>query len=526
MITIILVDDEIETRRIIARYLNATQSYRVIGEAGNGIEALALLESRQPDVVITDICMPNMDGLELVKQIRHLEYAIKVIIMSGYSDFDYAQQAIRYNVEEYLLKPFLPSSLEEILASIAKRQKVSRYSKEGSEDGRNNFLNSMVKGDLDTVAILQGIKDLQLPLGGNAFILGFLRFFSKTAGEIPFDRKVLRSYAREVLPSCLKSGLQGVCFLQSRERMSILFSFQGCQEESFRREVTQAIRLLSSYMEAKYQTSVWCGFSPIYNALTQSSEANAKAEIVWKQYCSLKDPCNFYEERVVSQDGIDSLLQEIISIENNCALALSLGDGSSILFLDSLFPSLEELTLLDYHAMQVNLLSFVIRISNLVNTEGINTKTLEDFNTYLNDAKAIGSLFETKHLLKKAIATALAVRHDSKRPVSECIVSSIQAKVQENLGNEKFTVDDALAGLNYSKNYLRHIFSQTKGESIKEYLIRERMNLAKQLLRDSSIPIKEIAERTGYRNQHYFSFGFKEALGISPSQWRSDNTDR
>ena len=526
MITIILVDDEIETRRIIARYLNATQKYRVLGEAGNGIEALALLESKQPDVIITDICMPNMDGLELVKQIRHLEYPIKVIIMSGYSDFDYAQQAIKYNVEEYLLKPFLPSSLEEVLSSIAKRQEVSKYDRTGSEESKNNFLNSMVKGDLDTVAILQGIKDLQLPLTGNAFILGFPRFFPKTAEELPVDREVLRALGKELLPSCLGPCLQGVCFMQSRERMSMLFSFQGCQEESFKREVTQAIRLLSSKLEEKHQTSVWCAFSPIYSALSQSADANAKAEIVWKQYCSLKAPCNFYEERRASQVEINALTERVDSIENQCALALSLGEGQSVRLLDSLFLSLEELTLLDYHAMQVNLLSFVIRISNLVNTEGMNKETLEGFNSYLNDAKAIGSLFETKHLLKKAIVTALTVNHDSKRPVSDCIVSSIQEQVKNNLGNEKFTVDDALAGLSYSKNYLRHIFSQTKGESIKEYLIRERMNLAKQLLRDSSIPIKEIAERTGYRNQHYFSSSFKEALGISPSQWRSDNTDR
>ncbi|HKL58541.1 MAG TPA: response regulator [Sphaerochaeta sp.] len=523
MITIMIVDDEKTTRQIISRYLNSTQIYRVIGEANDGIEALDLLESEQPDVLITDICMPRMDGLELVKQIRALQYTTNVILMSGHSDFDYAKQAIKYNVEEYLLKPFMPSTLEETLNTIKNKIEVNRYKGEDKENISTNFLNSMVKGELDTVEILKGIEALQLPIGGNSFLIGFLRIYSQDPEVQNFDKKRAWDYFQNILGTVLPPCLNAVCFMQPKDRSSILFSFKGCQQEVCREELSKLFVQLSKALNQECKVSVWCGFSPCFNSLAQSSEANTKAEMVWKKHSTLTEPCNFYQEPVTDQGGKETLLKEIQGIENDCALTISLGDMTSLHNLDSLFICMEELACHSYHTMQVNLLSFVIRISNLVDTAGMNKETREDFNHYLNDAKAIGSLFETKHLLKEAICTALAAKRYEKKSVSDIIVSSVKQKVSSNVSNEKFTVEEAIEGLNYSNNYIRHIFTQTEGMSIKEYIITERMLLAKHLLENSDMPIKEIAERTGHHNQHYFSSSFKKYVGSSPSEWRESN---
>lgn len=523
MITILLVDDEKTTRQIISRYLNTSQTFKVIGEANDGIDALTLLETKQPDVLITDICMPRMDGLELVKRIRELQYSTKVILMSGFSDFTYAKQAIKYNVEEYLLKPFMPSTLEEILTTIQNKIEVNRYKGEDKEIIRTNFLNSMVRGELETVEIFKGIEALQLPLEGNSFLIGFLRFYSHNPENQCFDRKKIWKYFQSTLSLTLPTCLNAVCFMQSKDRPSCIFSFKGCQKELCREELSKLFDSLSERMQQQYNVSVWCGFSPSFKALSQSLEANSKAEIVWKQHSTLTTSCNFYREPSIDQEKKDNLLSQIQSIENECALAISLGNLSSLELLDSLFLYMEELTCHSYHIMQVNLLSFVIRIANLVNTRGMKKETLQDFNRYLNDAKAIGSLFETKNLLKKAICTALTAKRYNKKTVSDIICSSIKQKVSTNIGNENFTVEDAIQDLNYSNNYIRHIFTQTEGKSIKEYIITERMILAKHLLKNSDMPIKEIAEYTGHHNQHYFSSSFKKYIGFSPSEWRVTN---
>lgn len=523
MITIILVDDEKTARQIISRYLNTTQHYKVIGEANDGIEALALLESKQPDVLITDICMPRMDGLELVKQIRHLQYTTNIILMSGYSEFTYAKQAIKYNVEEYLLKPFMPSTLEEILSTIRSKIETNRYKGEDKENIKANFLNSMIRGELDTVEILKMIETLQLPLEGNSYLIGYLRFYSPNSEAELFDKKKVWEVFQTMLSTMLPSCLNAVCFQQPKELFSILFAFKGCQQEVCKGELEKLFTTISEMVYKEFALSLWCSFSSSFNSLAQSSEANTEAEIVWKQHCTLTNSCSFYQAPVVAPERKEALCNQIQHIENDCALAFSLGDLAAMQHLDSLFLSLEELTRHSYHTMQVNLLSFVIRVSNLVNTAGMEKETLEDFNQYLNDAKSIGSLFETKYLLKKAMSTALAAKRPEKKSVSDIIVSAVMQKIDNNLMNETFTVEDAIQGINYSNNYIRHIFTQTEGKSIKEHIITERMQLAKHLLANSDIPIKEIAERTGHHNQHYFSSSFKKFVGCSPSEWREKN---
>lgn len=520
MMRIMLVDDEESTREIVCRYLDANLEYRVVAQAGNGVEALEKIGTARPDVLITDICMPKMDGLELVRQIRQQELPTRVIIMSGYNDFEYAKRAIRYDVEDYLLKPFMPSTLDELLESIGKKLELSRYGNSDSTATRENFLNALVKGELEPEAIHKGAEALRLPVGGNVLSVGALRFFSadRPTGPQGTWERFCKLVAEQIPPS-----LHAVCFIQMPERPTILLFYQGCLWSECERLLESFFRSLSSQLESSCGRSVWCGFSPPFGSLCQAADANARALAVWKRTCSLDDRATF--DRPVEKRGTEraQIERSIEELEDSCALALSVGDRAATGALDSLFGMLEQLALHDYHLMQVRLLSSVVRISNLVNTDAMNRKTVGEFNRYLNDAKAIGSLFETRYLLKKAVATALEAKRSENRPVSDIIISSVKEKIRQNLANESFTVDDAVSGFNYSNNYIRHIFSQREGISIKEYIIRQRMEMAKRLLGNSAIPIKEIAQRTGYRDQRYFSFGFKEFCGVSPTVWRKQH---
>lgn len=120
--TILLVDDESAVREGIRnRTPWERYNFKVVGEAGNGIEALEMIEELHPDVVITDIRMPYLDGMELIKEIRRSHPPISIIIISGYDEFTYAQQAIRYDVSEYVLKPVTSEDICNLLERTAKR---------------------------------------------------------------------------------------------------------------------------------------------------------------------------------------------------------------------------------------------------------------------------------------------------------------------------------------------------------------------------------------------------------------------
>lgn len=120
MYTALIVDDEEELRRAIIEKVDWQESgFKVIGDAGNGIDALELAERLEPDLILTDIRMPMMSGLELARQVRELRPATQVVILSGYDDFGYAQTAIQYNIIGYLLKPISSSELTEELKRYA-----------------------------------------------------------------------------------------------------------------------------------------------------------------------------------------------------------------------------------------------------------------------------------------------------------------------------------------------------------------------------------------------------------------------
>ena len=119
MYTIIVVDDEEELRHAIIKRVEWEKiGFEVVGEAGNGIDALELVEQLEPDLLLTDIRMPFMSGIELARQVREVRPATQIAFLSGYDDFAYAQQAIQYNIISYLLKPI---SMADLTASIISR---------------------------------------------------------------------------------------------------------------------------------------------------------------------------------------------------------------------------------------------------------------------------------------------------------------------------------------------------------------------------------------------------------------------
>lgn len=122
MYTIVVADDEEELRRAIIRKIDwESIGFRVVGEAENGIEALELVEREEPDLLLTDIRMPFVSGIELARQVREVRPTTQIAFLSGFDEFSYAQQAIQYNIISYMLKPITMTDLTEELKKINKR---------------------------------------------------------------------------------------------------------------------------------------------------------------------------------------------------------------------------------------------------------------------------------------------------------------------------------------------------------------------------------------------------------------------
>ena len=135
MYTLIIADDEEELRRAIVERVDwAAIGFEVVGEAENGAEALELVETLQADLLLTDIRMPFISGIELARQVREIRPAMSIAFLSGYDDFSYAQQAIQYNIISYLLKPLSLEELTEEMIRIREKMDQSRRAFRESEE--------------------------------------------------------------------------------------------------------------------------------------------------------------------------------------------------------------------------------------------------------------------------------------------------------------------------------------------------------------------------------------------------------
>ena len=133
MYKVLVVEDEDIIRKNIVSFIKRlSPDFEVVGDAKNGLQALDIYKEKEPDIVITDILMPQMDGIQLIEKLRKDNRDISFIIISGYDEFTYAQSAMRLDVSDYLLKPFLPQQLADVLLKV-----------KDSIDRRRNFFNNI-----------------------------------------------------------------------------------------------------------------------------------------------------------------------------------------------------------------------------------------------------------------------------------------------------------------------------------------------------------------------------------------------
>lgn len=247
MIKVMLVEDEETIRKGLKRLIEETiGGFRVIAEAGNGKEALELLHAKQPDLVISDIRMAEMDGLEMIKRIRERHQELHLIIISGYAEFEYAKQALRYGVADYLLKPIDRVELAQVLDKFrkVKQQGGNVASKEADEEGRQSRalirrVKAMIEERLDQEISLQLIAD-QVHLNHQ-----YLSVLFKTETGQNFSEYVTRSRidkAKQLLAGThLKiyevAQLSG--YMSAKHFMSVFKSMEGTTPSEYR-ESSQA----------------------------------------------------------------------------------------------------------------------------------------------------------------------------------------------------------------------------------------------------------------------------------------------
>lgn len=524
--TVLVVDDEQEQRRALVERVDwLSAGFEVIGEAENGVEALDMLESLEPDLILTDIRMPMISGLELAARVRELRPATQMVVLSGYDSFEYAQTAMNYNIISYLLKPISPDEMSEELFKIHRRmdERLSIVITAPDRGVKEQLRELSVDNFL--IPLMLGSNEEQ-PDDGELF---------KTAAELGIIKEGIDNPRFCVLVTKFKNS-DGVTrtekshadFLDSvisRYMHSESFILYG---RAVTLAVTDGAGELSNLMElplleivqtAKRLLNQTCtiGVSREFSALSGCSGAYFQA-IAARRYTS--DGAG--EVRFINDQERDGEL-EIDRAEKSASKLeqlLKVGDDEQLKeFIDGLYESNtpENASLL---VMQI-----IATVYRVVSSASEKSAVSELFSS--NPFFARITSYSSENVMKNELISfcrdARTLISRSQRRETEILCDRVVQIIDERYSDEELSLTGVSNELNVSPNYLSALIKKHKKKNFVTLLTERRMKAAHDMLVCTNMKVLEISEKCGYSDQHYFSYCFKRFYGNSPNRIRNDN---
>ena len=528
---IMLVDDEEEVRKAIIRKMDWEQlGFTVVGDAENGEDALEKLEQLEPDVVITDIRMPYMDGLTLTARIREKHPSVKILIFSGFDDFEYAKQAIKLNVTEYILKPVNGQELAVILKriresldeEIEQRRNINslRESYLGSLPIlRELFLNDLVRGITDVAAVLPKMREYGIDILDARKWLAAVIHVEKVerieTQELSMHQELIPISVRELLEDCLEPYCRFVIF-NSIEGITVIAAIDEHNTQTglinlFNDICKESRRVLEVTITAGVGHS--CDtLQEIGNSYRAAVDALGYGAIVGKGktiYINDVEP--------VSRGKLQFSAKE----EEELIMAIKFGSGDMI---ENVFRRLSAcMDDAKVHARQyqVYMLSIVNCLIRLMQQYDLDMDDMFDSEDQYEDVLA--GICRREEFADRIVPVACRMNEAVNRErdnTTRRVIQEAKEYIREHYSDPELSVEMLCRHLHMSPAYFSTVFKKETGQTYVNYLTEVRLNRAVELLNETDDKTYMIARKVGYQEQNYFSYVFKKRYGVSPTKYR------
>lgn len=522
MYKILVADDEKGYCDLLEKAINRMEGFHVVGKAYDGELAAKLVEQLHPDILITDINMPKLSGLDLLRQVQKIDSNIETLVVSGYSDFSYAKGAMALGVNDYLLKPFLPDELQEVLhkmgGQIEKRkalaENIHQLQKEADtrrEAERQRLVLALAQGkETDLTATLARGEELGMQLRQEMYCvcIAHLRPAISNLAEIIRDGYFPASVM--VYGAPLQPNL--VAFL--------LCGAAGSEQEFYRMLVT-AFKRVSHSLATYYSTNLWCALGNIYHDVSGVAESYREAFSVWQSKLEEDESVVCYGTAI--SQGSAPELRRPLELENRLLrLILSAETDKALDCLRQIITYYHELCLYNTEFVSISLVKLVFAISEARNKSEHSHQDEDSMALdYLKHHFTRGGLQDAAAVLERYVRSACQSFRSTQLEHTDKLVIALKELIEQKLSDEHFSLESAASQMYFSANYIRQLFKQKTGESFMEYLIRRRMETARSLLEDTDLQIQRIADQTGYSNSRYFASCFKKYYGCTPTECRA-----
>ncbi len=531
MLKVFLAEDEFIIREGIKNNIDwQAHGYEFCGEASDGELAFPLIQKTRPDILITDIKMPFVDGLALSRLVKKELPETEIIILSGYEEFDYAKEAIQIGVARYLLKPINGETLLQEIDSVAEiilgkqkekeiREKYQKEMEENSLRDQMDLFQHLVTGDCSMEELLSVAGKLDLKIMAPWYSIVLLKIqsmkhdYEEYSGSIVVVDERIVKLAEPEHVLIFDRALEGRAFLFKADSEEELLAYQ----KEYLGDVKE---VLSGYANLRY----FGGIGTPVNRLREIPASFEDASHAFAHRYLVAESC-ILDSSLLMQEGAAEHEDFRISAVNPEQIDrtkmqefLRTGDLDEVVyFVDEFFGKLDGGAMKSRIFRQYITMDAYFSIVDFLKGLGLQKDEIEapdQDSSILQDEKS------AMDYIVRIMEKALVLREKKASSRYEDVVSEVIHYIENNYAQEELSLNLLASHVNFSPNHLSMIFSQQTGQTLIRYLTDYRMNRAKELLRCSSKKSSVISMEVGYKDPHYFSYLFKKTQGMTPTQYR------
>lgn len=522
MYKLIIVDDEFDIRERLSQSIEKMDcGFEIIGKYENGLDALEGVNQLEPDLVLTDIRMPFMTGIELISKIRETKPLTKVIIITGFDEFDYAKRAIELGVIGFLTKPVTYSDLETILKKAKEEldeeyyrntnlANMEQFIKDSMPIIRENDLHKLISSDHLNPQFNKKLEFDGISLNYKNFAICVTDIDNENIDDIEKHELNLLNVKRYITES-----LQGHFFEESFTKNDSIITIIKSNDEITISQLEKCFEHTQMKISKFLHFTVSVGISKVYKNKLFRTMYNEAVKALDYRSAMGGDEIYFY-------NNIEKFVSSALIIDDDeyKELSYAIHYKTTDEAIDALYGVKKKIVSIDYRA------TYAFNLSNTLNAilkscdnfpmlyeEGI------DYHSKLLDMKTSDEVFAWFETLIKKI------KHINGEIISDNIqknLSKIINYIDSHYRDNDLSLELLAEKVDISVSYISAILKKEKNTTFVKYLTTLRMEKAKELLKNPNMKIVDIAENIGFSEPYYFSHSFKKYQGVSPKEYRNN----
>lgn len=530
---IVIADDEKLIRQGLAYIIRQMEaSDEIVASCSDGEEALSycLREGADVDVLITDVCMPGKDGLDLIAELARLCPHIQTVVMSGYGEFDYVRRSMREGAVDYLLKPLIKNELQEVLERIRQQKKLAAIANEGKRESpmiasihQDHLLNALFHHNPGVAPEARAFLENGFGIAEGAF-----RFFAagvaideKADGRFrQADRMLFQYFVRKMAEEALfqQELVRGTAW-QGQDDFVVLLFFVPTGEGERESEMMDALKQLLAILSSHVQYPVTIGVS------SGAERFSDMPKLLLEVQAALRARLTIGTGRVIDYEA-SQRLQRQWNVQpdafHKVVTATMLGDAETLekelgVFMDDLYEAgIHPEVLLDI------VLRLFLRVESMLEAKGV-VRTGEpgtaDLGKLLEELRRCPTWRMLEREVRHKLAALSSLVREHARQIKPTFITDAVNYIHEHYQSD-LTLAEVADVVGLYPTYLSEQFKQHMGVKFVDYVIQVRMDRAKKLLRETNKPSFEICEKVGYATPAHFTKVFKSKVGCTPLEYR------